>query len=378
MRSDVIVPEATVPGSGDPGAEPGTASVPGSQNRPRTENQGPVRGSAPGFAEPRTDDETPLYVDIRALLDGTAPEPPEPQLGRRSDGNHLFYAGQVNLVFGDPESGKTWLCLACAVEALLAGRRVLIIDLDHNGAAATVNRLLALGATTERLSDPGVFRYCEPEDARALNRVVEDAKVWRPAVAVVDSIGELLPMYGVSSNSSDDFTAVHTKVLKPLAKTGAAVLAVDHLAKNADSRAQGPGGTAAKRRAVGGVSLRVKVKQSFTPGHGGSATLVVNKDRHGGLRAHCPVGDREPVAGTFKLLAFADGVLEWEIYPPTDGERNDDENASAEDVAAVAALDPPPETVEDARVRLHWGKQRTANALRTWRNSAGMSGGGDE
>jgi hypothetical protein len=115
------------------------------------------------------------------------------------------------------------------------------------------------------------------------------------------------------------------------------------------------------------VSLRVKVKQPFTPGHGGSAILVINKDRHGGLRKHCPVGDREPVAGTFKLLAFNDGVLEWAIYPPADGERNDDEHAPAEDVAAIDTLDPPPETVEDARQRLKWQKQRTANAMRTWR-----------
>ncbi|WP_232374783.1 AAA family ATPase [Mycolicibacterium mengxianglii] len=316
-------------------------------------------------------DEKPLYVDIRSLLDGTMPEPPEPQLGRRTDGHCLVYAGQVNLIFGDPESGKTWLCLACAVEALQAGRRVLIIDLDHNGPAATVLRLLALGAPTEALRDPSRFRYCEPEDRLELRQVVDDCVVWRPAVAIVDSIGELLPLYGASSNSSDDFTMAHSNVLKPLAKAGAAVLAVDHLAKGADSRAAGPGGTAAKRRAIGGVSLRVKVKQPFTPGHGGSATLLVNKDRHGGLRAHCPVGDREPVAGTFKLLAFTEGVLEWQIYPPADGERNDDENAPAEDVAAIAELDPPPTTVEDARERLRWQKQRTANAMRTWRNQQG-------
>lgn len=317
--------------------------------------------------EPGTADEKRLYVDICALLDGTMPEPPEPVLGKRTDGTALFYAGQVNWCFGDPESGKTWLCLVCCVEALLAGKRVLIIDLDHNGAAATVRRLIDLGAPLDALRDPNRFRYCEPEDRAELRQVVDDMADWRPAVAVVDSIGELLPMYGSNSNNADEFTTVHTYVLKPLAKSGAAVLAVDHLAKSADSRAVGPGGTAAKRRAVGGVSLRVKIKQPFTPGHGGSATLLVNKDRHGGLRKHCPVGDREPVAGTFKLLAFTDGVLEWAIYPPTDGERNDDENAPAEDVAAIAALDPPPDTVEDARSRLKWQKQRTANALRTFR-----------
>jgi hypothetical protein len=362
--------EVAVPGSRIEGPEPGTAIVPGSRNQQGTGTVGEntaVPGSRVPIREPGTADEKPLYVDICALLDGTRPEPPKPVLGRRTDGHCLFYAGQVNWVFGDPESDKTWLCIASLVEALLAGRSGLIIDLDHNGPDATVGRMLALGAPEDALRDPNRFRYCEPEDRTELRQVVDDAKVWRPAVAIVDSVGELLPLYGSNSNSADDFTSTHSYVLKPLAKAGAAVLAVDHLAKGADSRAAGPGGTAAKRRAIGGVSIRVKVKQPFTPDHGGSATLVVNKDRHGGLRKHCPIGDREPLAGTFKLLAFTDGVLEWAIYPPADGERNDDENAPAEDVAAIAALDPPPDTVEDARSRLKWQKQRTANAMRTWR-----------
>lgn len=299
------------------------------------------------------------------------PEPPRPALGKRADGHALFYAGQVNWVFGDPESGKTWLCLACVVEALNAGRRVIVIDLDHNGGPATIRRLIDLGAPLDAIRNPGKFRYCEPEDRAELRQVIDDCRIWRPAVALVDSIGELLPLYGSNSNNADEFTIVHSNVLKPLAKAGAAVLAVDHLAKSADSRAAGPGGSAAKRRAIGGTSIRVKVKQPFTPGHGGSATLAVNKDRHGGLREHCPVGDREPIAGTFKLLAFTDGVIQWVIYPPSEGERNGDENAPTEDVAAISALDPPPETVDDARQRLKWQKQRTANAMRTWRSTQG-------
>ena len=49
------------------------------------------------------------------------------------------------------------------------------------------------------------------------------------------------------------------------------------------------------------------------------------------MRAHCPVGDREPVIGTFRLLAFNDGILEWEFRAPADGERNDDETAPPDD-----------------------------------------------
>lgn len=317
--------------------------------------------------EPGTDDEKPIYVDISALLDGTASKAPAPVLLRRTDDRHVFYKGQVNWLFGDPESGKTWVCLACAVEALIAGRKVIIIDLDHNGAASTVARLLALGAPEDKLRDPDVFRYCEPEDRTELRQVVEDCKSFRPAVAVVDSVGELLPLYGANSNSSDEFTGVHTNVLKPLAKAGAAVLAVDHLAKGADSRAHGPGGTAAKRRAIGGVSIRVKSTVAFTPGHGGEALLTINKDRHGGVRAHCPIGDREPVVGRFKLRAFNEGALTWEVIAPSSDERNEDEAAPPEDVDAVGRLDPRPENVEDVRTRLQWRKQRAANALRAWR-----------
>ena len=322
----------------------------------------------PLYGNREPDDEKPLYVDISELLDGTAPEPPEPVLLSRSDGRKLFYGGQVNLLFGDPESGKTWVCLVCVVEALKADRRVLVIDLDHNGAQATVYRLLALDAPKDRLRDPNVFRYCEPEDRLELRQIVADSVKWRPAVAVVDSIGELLPMHRADTNNADEFTTVHTNVLKPFRpKAGAAVLAVDHLAKGADSRAHGPGGTAAKRRAIGGVSIRVKATKAFTPGHGGEALLLVNKDRHGGVRAHCPIGDREPPAGTFKLLAFNDGVLEWSFTAPKEGDRNPDETAPPEDIAAVSALDPPPTTVDDARERLHWQKQRAANAVRAWR-----------
>lgn len=92
-----------------------------------------------------------------------------------------------------------------------------MLDLDHNGITATVTRLLMLGAPKDQLRDQNVFRYCEPEDRAAVGSVIEDCKRWRPAVAVVDSIGEFMPMLGANSNSADEFTNIHTRVLKPLA-----------------------------------------------------------------------------------------------------------------------------------------------------------------
>jgi hypothetical protein len=309
-----------------------------------------------------------LFLDVAALLDGDLPEPPKPRVCVREDDQALFYAGQVNLVFGDPESGKTFVSQAAQAEALRGGRRVLSLDLDHNGPEATISRLLMLGAPWKALRDRALFRYVEPEDETHLRAIMTAALEWRPALAVVDSIGELLPTLRLSSNSPDDFTIAHARVLKPLARAGACVIAIDHLAKNNESRAAGPTGTAAKRRAVGGVSLRVVLKDPFTPGLGGSAALTVHKDRHGGLRRVCPAPKAgEAYAGTF-ILDESTAVTTWRIAAPRDDDRAPDQT-TALDMAALSNLDPPPTTVKDVKERLKWGTDRASKALQEWRSS---------
>jgi hypothetical protein len=320
----------------------------------------------PVSAPPVSETGNTLYYDVAGMLDGTIPEPPAPLLLERSDGHALLYGGSLNVLFGDPECGKTMIADAAAAEALADKRRVVILDLDHNGPASTISRLMMLGAPSLALRDPERFRYVEPEDAEHLIRVINDLRVWRPAVVILDSMGELIPLFGLSSNSPDDFTRVHSQVIKPLTIGGAAVVAIDHLAKNTESRALGSTGTAAKRRVIGGVSLRVKLLEPFTPGKGGAALLTVHKDRNGGLRQNCPTGDKEPVAGTFKL-AVRDGLTEWRLWAPDMGERNPDEAAPPEDVEAIRALNPAPSTVRDARERLGWNTARASNAMRDWR-----------
>lgn len=330
----------------------------------------PVPGSHPRGVEPGTDPERPTYCDIAALLDGGLPDPPAPDVLARSDGICLFYSGQVNLLFGDPESGKTFIALAAIAQSLTAGCAALVVDLDHNGPVATVARLLMLGASVAALRDQARFRYVEPEDRHHLAAIVQDATTWHPAVVVIDSISELLPLFAASSNSPDDFTRVHTRVMKPLAMTGACVICIDHLAKNTDSRAHGATGTAAKRRAIGGTSLRVRVADTFTPGQGGAAHLLIHKDRHGGLRQHSPTGDHEPLAGTFTLTADGDtGATSWKITAPTTGDHNPAKVPAAADIEAITALDPPPTSVADVAERLRWRKQRAADALREWRKT---------
>lgn len=308
------------------------------------------------------DPETPLYGDVAALLAGGIPPPPAPVLLRRDDGNALVYAGKVNVLFGDPECGKTWIALAAIVEALNGGRKAVFIDLDHNGMAEVVSRLLMLGARPADLGNLDRFRYCEPEDGDMLVITITDLRRWRPAVAVVDSIGEVLPILGLSSNSPDDYTSANRRVMTPLATAGAAVIAIDHLPKDDGARERGQTGTLAKKRTVNGITLRVTVAETFAPGRGGAASMTVAKDRPGGVRAHCPMVGKSQPAGRFVMEARPDGSVSWHITTPT-ATTPTGPRVSDDDVATVLGMASASRTRRGIQKALNCGSDRAQAVL---------------
>lgn len=298
------------------------------------------------------------YADIGAILDGRAPEPVRPTIVQRTDGHSLFYTGQVNLVFGDPESGKTWVCLAAVAAELAAGRRALMIDLDHNGAVAIVGHLRKLGVEDQHLRQQ--FRYVDPDHWAVFDQVVLDMAEWKPSLVVVDSLGELIPLYGRSSISPDDVTHVHRQTLKPLAQCGAAVIAVDHLSKGEQARGRlDPGGTLAKSRVLGGASYKVTLRRPFAPGQGGACELFVAKDRHGGVRAHCAPSVK-PSAGIFELMDLDGDTLAWQVVAPSVGQAAVTPAAaqgvlesSVEEIVAAAERTNAPRNFGRERLRKH-------------------------
>jgi KaiC/GvpD/RAD55 family RecA-like ATPase len=306
-----------------------------------------------------------LYVNVSQLLrEGI--ELPTPEVLQFSDDFSLFYSGSFNLIYGDTESGKTWLCLAAVASVLEDGGRATVIDLDHNGASALVGNLVKLGVSVETLSDTDRFRLSEPADRLELREVVQDQQAIKPDLVVLDSLGEILPLFRANSNSADDFTTVHAEVIKPLTRIGASVLVVDHLAKNADSRSFGPTGTAAKMRAADGLAIRVTAEKQFTPGEGGKAKLQVYKDRYGGVRKHYP-SDPKPVIGTFELISDDDN-LEFTFHSaqviPIGKSRNGNEKQLAEDVAQLRRVHAEKPTVRQARETLKpCGQSRAIRAL---------------
>ncbi|WP_104177654.1 ATP-binding protein [Cryobacterium sp. Y50] len=309
-----------------------------------------------------------LYADVAAMFAGGTPEPPQPTVGRRSDGSGLVYADALNVFFGPPESGKTLAASTIAADTLFDGGSVLVIDIDHNGAHATLARFRSFGVSGDTLSNPARFRYAAPEDAETMRAIVAEAKRWQPTFTILDSIGELLPMFGANSNDADDYTRVNRAVMTALVSSGTALIAIDHEAKGTDSRSYGSSGTAAKKRAVDGAMLRFTVKQPFSPGHGGKASLAIAKDRHGGLKAVSPVGDREPLAAVFQLIQ-RDGAIDWRFWAP---KGNDDQTVDpkiAADALQLDGLDPEPISTRDVEARMHWSSRRAVVALKHWRAS---------
>lgn len=158
-------------------------------------------------------------------------------------------------------------------------------------------------------------------------------------------------------------------MLTPLAKGGAVVIAIDHLPKSDDARTHGQTGTLAKRRAVNGVTLRVSVAETFAPGKGGAANMVIEKDRPGGVRAHCPVDGKRQPAGRFVMTPSVGNSVSWKVTTPTLATGTG--LVPDTDVAELDALVPPPRSKRDVQDRLKWGSDRAHKALMRWREMRG-------
>ena len=315
------------------------------------------------------------YADVAALIEAGVERRVPDAGGLRADGVRLSYRGAVNGLVGPPESGKTLIAIAQACDDLKDGARVLHIDADHNGGQATIGHYLAAdGIETAALADRERFRYVEVRSADHLRRVVAAAAEWRPTIVVVDSVGEIVPLFGGDSNSNDDYRRIHREVLSPLSELGAAVIVLDHVTKE-EGRGGYAIGAGAKKAAIDGTYLAVATVEPFVPGQGGAAALSILKDRHGGLRAESPAG-KNPTAAVFRLDSRG-GVTTWEFHPGRDSSERASEQADA-DVDFVLSLEPFPSSRSALQAALRasqgrgWSNNRASAALeaaRTRRDS---------
>lgn len=226
-------------------------------------------------------------VDLAPFLDGTH-VPQVPELLQRTDGVCLLYRGRVHSLHGESESGKSWVALAEAAVQLTAGGNVLMLDFESD-ASTVVGRLLRLGVAAPTIATR--FDYRRPECNPAA--LADEQQLWNEllrdhySLAVIDGVTEALSVYGTTSKDNDEVTGwIRSTPRRLAAATGAAVVLVDHVTKDADTRGRFAIGGQAKMAALDGAAYVVEVLDPLGVGLLGRVALRVAKDRPGGVRPH--------------------------------------------------------------------------------------------
>jgi hypothetical protein len=244
-------------------------------------------------------------LDLTGILTGTDLDP-HPTLLARTDGVLLLYPGRVHSISGEPESGKSWFALAGVAEALRAGDQCLFLDFEDSP-SAIVGRLRALGVTDQQIL--AGLHYVRPmealdEDGRvALDRILRQD----PVLAVVDGVTEALGLFGLELSSNTDVTIFATSLTRVLARSGAAVLLVDHVAKNREGRNRYAIGAQAKLAGLDGAAYTLEVESPFGHGRVGRSHVAVAKDRPGHVREHADHSGHR--IGTLEMTSHAGGAV---------------------------------------------------------------------
>lgn len=262
-------------------------------------------------------------LDLRKILDGSY-EAEEPELMPRTDAVHLLYRGRVHTFQGESESGKSMVAQAVAAQLLRVGGRIAYLDFESD-ASVVVGRILQMGCAPDAVEN-GLL-YMRPGVRPGATR--RDREAWENLLAcqldlvVIDGVTEAASVFGVVSKDNDEITAWNREFARPLAqRTGAAVIQVDHVTKDADSRGRFAIGAQAKMSALDGASYVVEVKEPLGRGLRGVIAMRIAKDRPGAIRPHCGpfrASDRTQEACRVIVDSTAEGTIAIVVEPPSTG-----------------------------------------------------------
>lgn len=288
-------------------ASPTLSVVPSSDDRDATGSD-PTDGNT---ASPGSTDDAPEPIertswwprDLAEVLAGGSSQPP-PDVLLRTDGKGLLYAGKINGLIGESESGKSWLALLAVKQMLDDGDNVLYFDFEDS-AAGIVERLRAMGVSDETLIQQ--FTYADPDEGLSMFATRD----WRELLEqrkyrgiVVDGVNAVMTLFGLKIDSTEDTTRFSQMFLKPMAKHGAAIITIDHVGKNKESRGKGGIGSQAKRAMMTGSLISVEMTSPLGHGLVGKMGLEVDKDRAGHVRG---MSDKGKFAGTATMKSSFDG-----------------------------------------------------------------------
>ncbi|WP_235020189.1 bifunctional DNA primase/polymerase [Ruania rhizosphaerae] len=301
-------PEATTSSNPAPDASASTTGPPGTAPDPDDADEGPPPSWRP--------------INLTPYLDGTW-TPDTPTLLTRTDGQPLIYPGKVHDFHGESESGKSLVAQILTADLLQQNRPILYIDFEDDAGPIT-RRLILLGATPDQITRH--LTYVRPE---ASPYAIAEASEWAALLnntyelVIVDGVTDALGQFGGASKDNDDIATWHRMVPRMLTRrTHAAVILIDHVIKNTDTRGRFAIGGQAKMAAIDGASYSVEIKEPIGKGMSGTVTLRIGKDRPGEIRAHCGkyrATDRTQEAAQVHIDSTnTDQLIRVSIDPPED------------------------------------------------------------
>lgn len=222
-------------------------------------------------------------VELKDYYDGLFAAPIATIL-KRSDGNGLIYTGRVHSIYGESESGKSWVAQIASAEMLKSDKKVIYIDFESD-AIDIVNRLKALGVSRANLLQ--YFTYIRPDGPRDAEDPYWQA-ILQPdsaTLVIIDGVTESLTMWGGETKDNDAITRWMRIFPRTVATaSGAAVVLIDHITKNAETRGRFAIGGQAKLATIDGAAYLVEPLEALSPGRTGTLTMRVTKDRPGFIR----------------------------------------------------------------------------------------------
>jgi RecA/RadA recombinase len=211
-----------------------------------------------------------------------------PSVGRcasATDGvpTHIFYAGAINMLFGESAAGKTWIALAIVKQEIEAGHHVVYIDFE-SASQSIAERLASFGLVNV---GPSKLTYIEAEGPLSNEfRDALDAHLdkHKPTLMVIDSVGEAMSAEGLQGERDDEIIKWRAALSGHFAKKGLCVIEIDHVGVSwmNGGKTRALGGQR-KRAGLSGISVLAQVVKGHehVRGKTGRTKLTCTKDREG-------------------------------------------------------------------------------------------------
>lgn len=281
-------------------------------------------------------------VDLRGYLDGTIQQI-TPTLLRREDDVALLYPGLTHSVHGESESGKSMVLQYEAARQLAAGAAVLYADFESDP-GSIAGRLLMLGATQDQISErfvyvqPGTDPHKSPGELAAFLATL-DAHPY--SLAIIDGVSESMDVLGADVKDPNASAIEWARKLPKFIadRTGAAVVQIDHVVKNTESRGRFAIGGQAKMSSLTGAGYALDVRSPLGRGLRGELVLWVAKDRPGYVRGRCGASnaDRMQEAARVVVDSTSDTTRVYVEPPPPPGTPGDKTEAVKREISELLA-----------------------------------------